>query len=276
MAAKLGGDILEEWVKYESEGYPKGIDVPSYRVVNVSYRGTFSGAFGGGVKNAPIPSYLIEKYAGNGWTKHKVRHSIAAVEELVKEIKDGKEFGINSSDLILALQGNIYNELSCNEISSVISPTNFYDIKQTVRNRILELTIELEKSVSGAINVNFGSSISDKKETEQVQQISQQIIYENVHNAVAGSGHVSVAITERDSESFVKYLVKSGISESDASELVKIMETKKPKSTDEPFGEKTQEWIVSNIKKATDGTWKIGVSVASKVLTEAAIKFYGL
>ncbi len=275
LAAKLGSDILEEWVKHESEGYPHEIDVPSYRVADVSYRGTFSGVLGSGVKNAPIPSYLIKKYAGDRWIKHEVRDSIAAVEEMVKEIKDGKTMGLNAADLILALQGKIYEEYSCNEIVASFSPTSFYEIKQTVRNRILELTIELEKSVPGAINVEFGSSAPNKKETERVQQISQQIIYGDVHNAVAGSGHVSVAITERDSESFVKYLVESGILKSDASELAKIMETENP-STDDSFGKKAQKWIGDNIKKAADETWNIGVSEAFKVLTKAAIKFYGL
>ncbi len=273
LAAKLGSDILEEWVKHESEGYPKEIDVPSYRVIGVNYKGTFLGGFEGKIQNAQIPSCLIKAYAGDSWTKYKVRDSIAAVEEMVKEIKDGKKFGFNASNLILALQGKIYEEYSCNEIIASFSSISFYEIKQTVRNRILELTIELEKSVPGAINVEFGSSAPNKKETERVQQISQQIIHGNVHNAVAGS--VSVAITERDSESFVKYLVESGILKSDASELAKIMETEKP-STDDHFGKKAQKWIGDNIKKAADETWNIGVSEAFKVLAKAAIKFYGL
>ncbi len=276
LAAKLGSDILEEWVKYESEGYPHEIDVPSYRVAKVSYRGTFLGVLGCGVKNAQIPPYLIKKYAGDSWVKYKIRDGIATVEEIVKEIKGGKTFGLDASNLIPLLQGEIYENLSCNEIRASFASTSFYEIKQTVRNRILELTIELEKSVPGAINVDFSPSVPDKKETEQVQQLSQQIIYGNVNNAVVSSGSISVAITERDSESFIKYLVEAGILKSDASELAKIMETENPKSTEEPFGEKTQKWIANNIKKAVDGTWEIGMSAASKVLTEAAIKFYGL
>ncbi len=42
LEAKLGSDILEEWVKLESECYPEEIEVPSYRVVNVSYIGVFT------------------------------------------------------------------------------------------------------------------------------------------------------------------------------------------------------------------------------------------
>jgi len=280
LAARLGSDILEEWVKHESEGYPKDAEVPSYRIVGVTYRGTFSGSFGSGINNAQIPPYLIEKHAGESWTKYEVRESIAVVDEMVKRHKnnDGGSFGIDASNLILLLQGKIYDGYACNDISGSISPTSFYEIQQTVRNRILELTLELEKSVPGAMHVAFGESTSSKTETEQVQQISQQIIYGNVSTAVVGGAgaNIAVAITEGDNNSFIEHLMARGIPETDASELAKIMEAEEPSSSDEPFGEKAKNWVATNIKKAAEGTWKVGISVATKVLTEAALKYYGI
>jgi len=278
LAARLGSDILEEWVKYESEGYPMDAEVPPYRVVGVSFRGTFFGPFGSGITNAQIPSYLIEKHAGESWTKYKVRESIAAVDEMVKNSTDGGSFGIDASNLILLLQGKIYKEYACNDVSGSISPTSFYEIQQAVRSRILELTIELEKSVPGAMHVAFGASVTNKTETEKVQQISQQIIYGNVSTAVAGGAgaNIAVGITERNNNSFIEHLLANGIPESDASELVEIMESEEPTSTNEPFGEKAKNWIATNLKKATEGTWNVGISVATKVLTEAALKYYGL
>jgi len=280
LASRLGSDILEEWVKHESEGYPKDTEVPSYRIVGVTYRGTFSGSFGSGINNAQIPPYLIEKHAGKSWTQYEVRESIAAVDEMVKTQKssDGGSFGIDASNLILLLQNKIYEGYACNDISGSISPTSFYEIQQTVRSRILELTLELEKSVPGAMHVAFGESAPNKKETEQVQQISQQIIYGNVSTAVAGGAgaNIAVGIIERDNNSLIEYLVAKGISESDASDLSKIMETEKPASSEEPFGEKAKSWIATNLKKAAEGTWNVGISVATKVLTEAALKYYGL
>lgn len=282
LAARLGSDILEEWVKHESEGYPKDAEVPTYRIVGVAYHGMFSGPLGAGINNAQIPLYLIEKHAGKSWTKYEIRESIAAVDEIVKRDKngDGGSFGIDTSNLILLLQGKIYKGYACNDISGSISPTSFYEIQQTVRNRILELTLELEKSVPGAMYVAFGESTSSKTETEteQVQQISQQIIYGNVSNAVVGGvgTNIAVAITERDNNSFIEHLVERGIPDTDASELAKIMESEGPSSSEEPFGEKAKNWVATNIKKAAEGTWKIGISVATKVLTDAALKYYGI
>ncbi|MFH7566087.1 AbiTii domain-containing protein [Oceanimonas smirnovii] len=279
LAARLGSDTLEEWVKHESEGYPRDSDVPSYRVVGVTYRGTFSGPFGSGINNAQIPPYLIEKHAGESWTKYEVRESIAAVDEMVKKnASDGGSFGIDASNLILLLQGKVYKGYACNDVSGSISPTSFYEIQQAVRSRILELTIELERSVPGAVHVAFGTAKAEKKDAEQVQQISQQIIYGNVSTAVAGGAgsRITVAVNEKDTESVINHLVKSGIPEIDAAELAEIMATEEPYSVEEPFGEKARKWLGSNLKKAAEGTWGVGVSVATKVLTEAALKYYGL
>lgn len=48
LAARLGSNDLEEWVKHESEGYPQDAVLPDYRIVGVTYKGTFSGPFGSG------------------------------------------------------------------------------------------------------------------------------------------------------------------------------------------------------------------------------------
>lgn len=264
--------------KHESEGYPKDAEVPSYRVIGVSYKGTFSGPFGSGIKNAPIPPYLIEKFAGKSWTRYEIRESIAAVDELVRSSADGGSLGIDASNLILLLQGKIYEGYACNDISGSISRTALSEIQQAVRSRILELTLELEKSIPAAAHVTFGAQKNQETNSDRVQQISQQIIYGNVTTAVAG-GHgstISVSIGEGDTKSLIEYLAKSGMPKADATEIAEIMEKEKPTSNEEPFGEKAKNWIASNIKKAAPGTWKMGVTVATKVLSEAALKYYGL
>jgi len=279
LAARLGSDILEEWVNYESVGYPRDAKIPAYRVVGVTYRGAFSGPFGSAIKNAQLPPYLIEKHAGESWTKYKVRQSIAVVDEMLKKsASEGGSIGIDASNLILLIQGKIYNGYACNDVSGSISPTSLYEIQQAVRSRILELTIEFERAVPGAAHVAFGTSRAEKEEAEHIQHISQQIIYGNVSTAVAGGAgsQIAVAVNERDSDSFIKYLVEYGIPEKDASELADIIASEEPSSVEEPFGQKAKKWLGSNLKKAAEGTWGVGISMATKVLTEAALKYYGL
>ena len=278
LASRLGSNVLEEWIKHESEGYPKDAEVPSYRVVDVSYKGTFSGPFGSGVQNAPIPSYLIKQFAGDNWVNFEIRESIAGVDELVRGSVESGSLGIDASNLILLLQGKVYENYACNSVSGIISRNSLTEIQQAVRSRILELTLELEKSIPAATEVSFGASKATNTNSEKVQQISQQIIYGDVTTAVTGGqgSNISVNVSERDSASLVRQLVNSGIAEKDAASLAAILEKEEPESEEEPFGQKAKSWIASNIKKATDGTWKAGVSVATAVITEAAKKYYGL
>lgn len=278
LAARLGSENLEEWVKHESEGYPSEAALPEYRIVGVSYKGQFSGPLGSGIRNAPIPSMLIAKFANDSWNKYEVRESIAAVGELVKNNVEGGSIGINASNLILVLQGNIYPGYSCNAIEGEMSSVALSEILQAVRNKVLELTIELEKSIPAAAHITFGTHNMDKIDASKAQQITQQIIYGNVENAISGGigSNVTVNIKSHNKESVVNYLKESGLPESDANEFAQIIESEKPSSPEEPFGEAAKNWIASNLRKAIDGTWKIGVAVATKVLTEAALKYYGL
>lgn len=280
LAAKLGSTPLEEWIKYESEGYPLDVEVPSYRIVEVAYRGTFFGAFGASIRNVQIPGYLVEKYAGTKWTKHEVRDGIAAIDDLIRRTADGDgTLGINASNLILKLQGKVYPEYSCNDVQGAISRAALSELQYAVRSRILGLTLELEKSIPAAAEITFGSpESSEKVNSEKVNQIYQQIIYGNV-TTISSSGagsQINLSIGARDNEAFIEYLVKAGIPKDDATELVDIVATEEPSSTEEPLGAKAKAWLVKNIRKAADGTWKVGVSVATNILTEAALKYYGL
>ena len=279
LASRLGSDILEEWVKHESEGYPKDIEVPPYRIVGVSYHGTWAGPFGSAINNVPIPSYLIQQYAGDKWVNIEIRESIAAVDELVKNSSEGSgHLGIDASNLILLLQGKVYKDYSCIDIRASISPTSLAEIRQAVRSRILELTIELEKAIPEAAKVEFGPPVKQEGNPERVQQISQQIIYGNVTTAVAGrhSSNIMLSIGERDTEALIQFLEKSGIPKEDATEIANIMESEEPSSVDEPFGEKARHWIATNLVKAAQGAWGIGINIATKVLSEAALRYYGL
>src|SRR4051812_10602089 len=102
LASRLGSVALEDWIKHESEGYPPTAILPDYRKVGISYTADFSGPFGSGVKNAPIPPHLIEIYAGSGWTSYELRQSVSAIDRLVSGSAGGT-LHINAANLILLL-----------------------------------------------------------------------------------------------------------------------------------------------------------------------------
>lgn len=280
LAARLGSEPLGEWVQHESEGYPADAQLPDYRIIPVSYTATFSGPFGSGIKNAPIAPYLIEKFAGAEWNRHKMRQSIAAVDELFTSSEGGSgAFHINASNLILLLQGNVYEDFACNAVSGTISRASIAEIRHVVRSRVLELTIELEKAVPGSVTISIENVDNSSPATSAVvTQISQQIIYGNLTSIsnVGDGTQINISIEKGDISALVEYLKQAGIVEADAKELAEIVASEEPESKQEPFGIKAKAWLVENLKKASNGTWKIGVSVATDVIKQAVLKYYGL
>ena len=95
-------------------------------------------------------------------------------------------------------------------------------------------------------------------------------------SATGDGAHINVAVGERDVEGLVQFLVQGGLPESDARQLGQLVASEEPESAAEPFGAKARKWLVDNLKKAADGTWKVGLSVATDLVKEALLKYYGL
>ena len=279
LAARLGSQPLADWIRYESEGYPQDAELPDYRTIQVSYTATFSGPFGSGIQNAPISTYLVEKFAGRQWVRYGLRESIAAVDDMLSSSKKGGELGINASNLILLLQGKVYADYACNSVTGRISRSSIASIRHAVRSRVLELTIELEKSIPEASVVALGApSSATNQHSAATTQIAQQIIYGNFTaiSATGDSAKIEVNVVARDAESLIQHLARSGLIECDARELAQLAASEGPESKSEPMGPKVRSWLVENLKKAANGTWKMGISVATDVIKEALLKFYDL
>jgi hypothetical protein len=278
LASRLGSQPLADWVRYESEGYPQNADVPDYRKIPVSYRATFSGPFGSRIKNAPISPYLIEEFAGKHWVEFEFRESIAAVDSLLAAQMKGV-LEIDAADLILVLQGKVYPNYACNAVHGIISRSSLAATRHSVRSRVLELTIELEKSVPEASSVSVGPTSSAlEKHATATTQIVQQTIYGN-YTSVSSTGagaNTAIAVGESDTESLAQFLSTSGLAEEDAKALAELASQEQPDSKSEPMGPKVRAWLANNLKKAVNGTWKLGVSMATDVVKEALLKYYGL
>ncbi|HEY4547551.1 MAG TPA: hypothetical protein VIG90_14155 [Pedomonas sp.] len=275
LASRLDSELLEDWIRNECEGYPRNVEVPDYRILGVSYKGTWSGPWGGGIQNAPIPIHLIEKYAGPEWVNHKVRESIAGVEALTEDTSG--ELAIDASNLILILQDKVYEGLACNSVMGKISMAAMREIKHSVRSRILEFTLQLEKKFPEAVDITLHRSLVNSSERkEMVTQIFNQTVYGTVNNVTASDNStVNFTVIKGDIDAMIGGLVKAGMPHEAAKEFAEIVASEKPQNN-EQLGSKALAWISKQISKAAGGVWNITSSALTNLLTEAALKFYGL
>ncbi|PAY06180.1 hypothetical protein CK489_25025 [Bradyrhizobium sp. UFLA03-84] len=177
------------------------------------------------------------------------------------------------------MQGNIYEDYACNSVTGQLSKSLMAEIQNIVRARVLELTIQIEKNLPTASDIVLGPPKAEpgEKEKKAVTQITNQIVHGN-YTSISNTGQgaqFNLHINSNDAASVAKELEAAGITPDDAQAISKIFASEAPESREEPFGRNAKSWIAKNLSKAVDGTWKVGVSVATQILSEAALRYYG-
>ena len=272
LAAKLGSDELTEWIKYEAEGYPQDAKIPTYRVVPISFSGTFQGLIDR-VQNAPIPPLLIKKFAGESWVTSKIRESAAAVENMASQ-NDGLHLDL--SNLMVVLRGKVYPDYNPVEIVGFISQTPLIEMSNAIRNRLLEITIEIAKKIPGAEGVELASISSSPEVTTQ---IFHQTIHGNMTNiqSTGADATIQVTINKHDLESLKTGLLRSGLSEDESEEVAKLISEQEPSDqVNTGFNDGIRKWLAHRIASGFDAAFKGGLSALTKVVQEAAMQYWGL
>ena len=273
LAAKLGSDELTEWIKFEAEGYPQNVDIPAYRVVPISFSGSFLGPFGSGIQNAPIPPLLIKKFAGDHWVTLKIRESAAAVENMASQ-SDGLHLDL--ANLMVVLRGKVYPDYMPAQIVGYVSQTLLIETSNAIRTRLLEITIEIASKIPSAEGVELTSI---KREPEVATQIFHQTIHgsmTNVHSS-GSDAFIQVTISKHDSESLRNGLSRFGLSEEDSRELASLIAEKEPKDQMETgLNEGVRKWLANRITSGVDAGLKGGISALTRIVQEAAMQYWDL
>ena len=273
LAAKLGSDELTEWIKYEAEGYPNDAEIPTYRVVPISFSGTFHGPFGSGIKNAPIPPLLIKEFVGEGWVTHKIQGSAATVEQLASQ-KNGLHLDL--SNLMVALRGKVYPDYEPAQIVGFVSQTLLIEMSNAIRTRLLEITIEIANKIPSAEGVELTSIIQDP-------EVTTQIFHQTIHGSmtnIQSSGSeamIQVTIAKFNLESLKNELSRFGLSENESNELATLISEQEPNNQEDAgLSDGVRKWLADRITNGFDAGFKGGISALTQIVQEAAMQYWGL
>lgn len=278
LASKLGSAALEDWVKYETEGYPKGATVPEYRIANLTYTGSFTDGFRV-INNTAIPEYIIRKAAGAKWLTYEIRDSIAVIDNLVASESPGNDctFGISAGNLMPQLHGKVFEGMGMLNIQSRFAGTPFSRIQGMVRAKILDLTLELEKQIRIASTIVIGKEVGDFDDdvTGKTTKIVNNIILgsqTNIHNTASRGGSINVNVVAGDTLSLEQYLIERGVPKAEAQELTAIVAQEQPEGPDQPMGQKAKEWL----QTAAWGAWDVTKDVGTQIIVEGLKSYYRL
>ena len=160
LAAHLGSQELEDWLIWESNGYPEDVPVPEYRVWPLQVRGHFAGPYGSGLRNKTIPLGLLPRDVRKSYNEYEFRVSIPVIESIL-ERDDSGMIPVTTNDLSLTLD-NVYKYLKCLECWAEFDTTNLVELLNTVRDRILDFSLAVwkEHPNAGEMNSNAPESLA--------------------------------------------------------------------------------------------------------------------
>ena len=102
LASRLKSPQLEDWLLWESNGYPDDVDLPDYRVWPIVVKGHFAGPFGSEIRNATIPTICIPEEYRETATRVECRQSVATVSAMLEDLEGGT-FRVVKEDLAVIL-----------------------------------------------------------------------------------------------------------------------------------------------------------------------------
>lgn len=273
LAARLGSKPLEDWLLWESNGYPSNVEVPDYRIWPLDLKGNFSGPFGTGLKNAPIPYITLPEGSREFLEKYKCTQSVAAIEAILRG-KTMETLYVPTGDLPVVLGTKVYKNMNCLQAWGEFGTTHLIELLNTVRNRVLDFSLALWKEVPSAGEL---AGSSNRIGPEKVTQIFNTTIYGGVASVIGAAydSTLLLTISANNFSSLEKALLQSGIQKNDVNELKAAVDSEDIPKEKGKFGEKVVSWIEKMKKKAIDGSWNISLGAAGNLLAEAISKYYG-
>jgi hypothetical protein len=277
LAARLKHKEFSKWVENELNGYSMSDELPEYRKFDVQSFGHFSGPFGSGLKNAPIPAFCLPEDLQHIANKAYLYNGISTYSSLVKSEKNST-LTANWPAEVVALYGQkIYQRMNCLGAWSTLGSNQIQGLVDTVRNRVLSFVLEIEAQAPSAGEALPSETPISK---DKINQIYQTYILGDVGSVSSGGTHISqvsiVEVIQNDVDSLLDYLRSLQVDKDDIKEL-KASIQKDPNPTDRnSLGKNVSGWIGKMISKAASGVWKVSTSVAADILTKAILKYYGM
>ena len=278
LAVRLNSKPLEDWLVWEPSGYPNEVTVPEYRVWPLEVLGYFSGPAGRSMPAAPIPLTalkFIEDDVKRMYDRYECRDSVASVEEVLRKVIGNVQ--VSAGHLALAIGMRLYPGFNCLQAWAEYHPSRLVELLNSVRNRILDFALAVEKEAPTA-GEKEDKSASHNIEPARVNQIFNLTVYGGAANVVgsASESPITFNIGNNDFSALEQVLVEKGLTSTDIVDLKAALDSDPTPSNPQSFGPGVSSWIGKMLGKAADGSWNIGLGAAGNLLAQAIAKYYGL
>lgn len=233
----------------------------------------FFGSYGSQINNLPIPTLKLPAPIKKFAEELILNDGVRALESTI-EGKDSNMI-LWPPDIVAIVSDKIYVDMVCISAWKLISRSKVEQVLDTVRNRLLNVVLELGEKYPDINESNDALSTVPK---EQAASIVNTIIFGD-HNVVASGidieQNVSQKIIKNDIDSLLKYMKEIGVPAEDASQLKIAIAEDGPRTEPKKLGSKVADWVGKMTKKILEGTWNVAISSAPPLIIKALSRYYG-
>lgn len=269
IAVKLGLEGVKGWIEHELNGYPTIASAPEYRTGHGQLKAY--NPFNGWI---PVDLGNISAKIMRKFTTYTLTESIASMIRA-----EGTKGNIRLPIPLEMAEMLYHNQDSRPETCWFFSSGKCSHIVTTVRNKILDWSLELEKQGIMGEGLLFTQA---EKEVAPMTVNNTNIFNGAVNNAGSiGAGNTgdinqNNSITVGDFNSLEKQLKEWGVSEADITTLHQAIQESPVPTTMDNLGGKLGGWLGDMIGKAYAGTLNIAASAAPALLTNAICHYYNI
>lgn len=284
IAARTQTKELGKWVDHELVGYPSDANLPDYRgPFPMQVYGHFSGPFGAGLQNAPIPPLAFPKEYRDSLFNITFHQPVAELEALARSGKSQPRIEWPADALmlthVLLREGKLKLDprLHLNQAYSIVSPSMMSGILDAVRSRILDLSLTLEDTAPAA-----GEKGASVPSPERMNQIFYNNIYGSSANLAIGSTQVqqsTILPARGDEDALVRALLAANIDQEAVNDLRAALAQDRVANNgvDPPSpGPQVSTWWSRFALKATRGASAIGTAAAGELVAQALASYFGI
>jgi len=276
LAQRIGNEDLKNWVISELTGYGPRRDLPDYRILQrPTIFGHYVGFGGAQLQNIQIPDSAFPQGMLASIAPLRFYQGVSELAALIAGAKDNYIWvGIPPEALQFIRYVEVRGDMQLVEARKASSTSFINGILDTVRNRILDFTLELEDFAETA-----GDPLMALKgeKSREVQQTFNTHIMGAVSNLNQGGDHVSqcVTINQGDLDAVTTKLADMGFSVSEIADFKDALESERPEP-DGTLGSKVSSLLGKAVQKAASGALSITSSVGSSLLLEVIKGYYGI
>ncbi|UZX45511.1 hypothetical protein A6U84_25920 (plasmid) [Agrobacterium sp. 13-2099-1-2] len=274
LASNLKSDVLEEWVRFEMNGYPAEAEVPKYRQIEMYFKVTGAN-MAYQITNAPVPSTAVKVVTGKKDINIlKYRRSIGTIN--VEELRSAENLSVDMMNYAHMLSGSVIEKsYAIHAFWGEVPPHEVIAIVDIVRNRILDFTLTLKREYPeagevGALNTN------DASMEKAVMQIFNTTVQGNAGViGVAKNSTININVKNGDIQDLRQHLANFGVGIEDLDSLAVALKDEPNMTGDKTFGPEVGRWVGGMVTKAASGVWGVGVKAGGALLERALLNYYG-